>query len=172
MIFGIVDPYFPLDWFLPSRMLTLIGKQSKRLENNWHTGHAHQGKGRPCEAKMIGLTAWRQRRSTFTHWRLRGRGGLCLTDLAVHFAPDWSKKYFSLGCCLPAPEIEGGADRREQKSTFTGRRIRGQRRSRRANGRAVDVATPPHCCCSFALPRRLCQIPQQTHGQPHTLRHV
>ena len=106
--------------------------------------------GRPCRAKMIGLTAWRQKRSTFTHWRLRGRGGLCLTDLAVHFAPDWSKKYFSLGCCLPAPEIEGGADRREQKSTFTGRRIRGQRR--RANGRAVECG----CRNSSPLLLQLC----------------
>ena len=62
------------------------------------------------------------------------------------------------------PESEGGAERWEQKSTFTGREIRGQRK--RTNGRAGDVATPSHCCCCFDLPCRLCQISQQTHGQP------
>ena len=63
--------------------------------------------GRPCRAKMIGLTASWQMRSTFTHGRLRKRaGGFCLTDLTFHFAMDRSQNTFHLTVWLP--EIKGG----------------------------------------------------------------
>ena len=124
-------------------------------------------KERPCRAKMIGLTACWQKSSTFTHGMLRGRGGgLCLTDLTVHFALDRSQNTFHLAVWLKAWKRGrcSCAEQWEQKFTFTGREIRGQRK--RTNGRAGDVATPSHCCCCFDLPCRLCQTSQQTHGQP------
>ena len=52
---------------------------------------------------MIGLTACWQKSSTFTHGMLRGRGGgLCWTDLTVHFALDRSQNTFHLAVWLKA----------------------------------------------------------------------
>ena len=80
---------------------------------------------------------------------------------------DWPKSVvFHLAGCLPRPLIQRWAGHWERKSTFTGRRIRGQRRAGQWQGWGCCVATPPRC--SFDLPCRLCPVPQLIHTQPNT----